>query len=181
MAIRKIITPENPILRQKARKVTVFDGKLQELIDDMMETMLAAPGVGLAAPQVAVSQRVIVIHLPDDAETYGSGAGQTHVVVNPEIIRASREMVDGTEGCLSVPGYVGTVSRHQWVKVRGQDRRGKEIRVNAEGWLARVFQHEIDHLNGVLFIDVASKVWPVEPEEALENAEAREALGQSPT
>lgn len=167
MSIREIITPVNPILRKKAHKVTRFDDvKLQTLIDDMVETMLDAPGVGLAAPQVAVSQRVIVVRLSDDPESqkeYGDQAGVLYVVVNPEIIRASKEMVDGVEACLSIPGYYGTVSRHQAVTVRGQDRTGKEMRIKAEGWLARVFQHEIDHLDGVLFIDKASEIWRSAP------------------
>lgn len=167
MSIREIITPVNPILRKKAHKVTRFDDvKLQTLIDDMVETMLDAPGVGLAAPQVAVSQRVIVVRLSDDPESqkeYGDQAGVLYVVVNPEIIRASKEMVDGVEACLSIPGYYGTVSRHQAVTVRGQDRAGKEMRIKAEGWLARVFQHEIDHLDGVLFIDKASEIWRSAP------------------
>ncbi len=167
MSIREIITPVNPILRKKAHKVTRFDDvKLQTLIDDMVETMLDAPGVGLAAPQVAVSQRVIVVRLPDDPESqkeYGDQAGVLYVVVNPEIIRASKDMVDGVEACLSIPGYYGTVSRHQAVTVRGQDRTGKEMRIKADGWLARVFQHEIDHLDGVLFIDKASEIWRSAP------------------
>ena len=169
MPIREIITPQNPILRKKAHKVRDFaDPKLQRLIDDMVETMLAAPGVGLAAPQVAVSQRVIVVRLPDDEESrqeYGEDAGVLYIVVNPEIVRASREMVDGIEACLSIPGYYGTVSRHAAVTVRGQDRTGKEIRIKAEGWLARVFQHEIDHLDGILFIDRASEIWRARDEE----------------
>lgn len=166
MTIRTIITPVNPILRKKAHKVTRFDdSKLQTLLDDMVETMIDAPGVGLAAPQVAVSQRIIVVRLPDDEQSqkeYGDQAGVLYVVLNPEIIRASQQMVDGVEACLSIPGYIGTVSRHQSVTVRGLDRHGKELRIKADGWLARVFQHEIDHLDGVLFIDKASEVWRAE-------------------
>ena len=163
MTVREVITPQNPVLRKKAHRVRDFnDPKLQQLIDDMVETMLAAPGVGLAAPQVAVSQRVIVVQLPDDEESkqeYGEDAGVLYAVVNPEIVRASREMVDGVEACLSIPGYYGTVNRHAAVTVRGQDRSGKEMRIKAHNWLARVFQHEIDHLDGVLFIDHASEIW----------------------
>jgi peptide deformylase len=172
MSVREIITPNNPVLRKKARKVTRFDAlKLQELIDDMVETLLEAPGVGLAAPQVAASQRVIVVRLPDDeqsSEEYGEDAGVLYEIVNPEIIRVSREMVDGVEACLSIPGYFGTVSRHAAVTVRGQDRHGKMIRVKAREWLARVFQHEIDHLDGVLFIDRASEIWRATPGEGEE-------------
>jgi peptide deformylase len=163
MPVREIITPQNPILRKKAHKVTKFDDpKLQVLIEDMVETLLEAPGVGLAAPQVAASQRVIVVRLSDDEqsrEEYGSDAGVLHIVINPEIVRSSREMVDGIEACLSIPGYFGSVERHVAVTVRGQDRQGKMIRIKARDWLARVFQHEIDHLDGVLFIDRATEVW----------------------
>lgn len=162
MAIRKIIYLDNPLLRLKARRVREFDSRLHELLDDMAETMLNAPGVGLAAPQVAVPERVIVVRLPDDEESreeYGDQAGVLYEVINPEIIKSSREMVDGVEACLSIPGYFGKVDRHQSVTVRGQDRHGKEIRIKAFDWLARVFQHEIDHLDGVLYIDRASEVW----------------------
>jgi peptide deformylase len=174
MSVREIITPKNPVLRKKARKVTRFDDlKLQELIDDMVETLLEAPGVGLAAPQVAASQRVIVVRLPDDEqskEEYGEDAGVLYEIVNPEIIRVSRETTDGVEACLSIPGYFGTVSRHAAVTVRGQDRRGKMVRVKARDWLARVFQHEIDHLDGILFIDRASEIWRAKPEDGEEEA-----------
>jgi len=180
MAILEIITPQDPILRKKARRVTDFnDQKLQTLIDNMIETMLDAPGVGLAAPQVAVSKRVIVVHLPDDEESreeYGEDAGVLYVVINPEIVKASREMIDGTEACLSIPGYFGTVNRHEAITVKGFDREGKAIRIKSKEWLARVFQHEIDHLDGILFIDHASNVWRARSEEELaeEMAEAGE-------
>jgi peptide deformylase len=154
MAVRKIIQPDNPILRQKARKVRDFDPKLHRLIDDMIETMLKAPGSGLAAPQVAVSERVIVIHYGDDEND-----DTLYEIINPEIVKASREMVDGIEGCLSIPGYAGLIERHESVIVRGQDRHGKEIRIKANDWLARIFQHEIDHLDGVLYTDKAKEVW----------------------
>jgi peptide deformylase len=162
MTILPIIQPDNPILRRKAIKVTNFDGKFQTLVDDMVETLLAAPGVGLAAPQVAVSQRLIVIHLPDDEdsrEEFGEDAGVTHVVANPKIIKASKKMVDGVEACLSIPGYYGEVERHESVVVTGQDRYGKPFRIKAAGWLARVFQHEIDHLDGRLYTDIAKEIW----------------------
>jgi peptide deformylase len=168
MAILKIIQPDNPVLRKKARKVQDFNGKLQALIDDMVETMIEAPGVGLAAPQVAVSQRLIVVRLPDDEESekeFGKEAGKVYVVANPEIIKASKEMVEGTEACLSIPGFYGLVDRHEKVTIKGQDRYGKPLRIKAEGWQARVFQHEIDHLDGRLYIDIASEVWQAEPEE----------------
>jgi peptide deformylase len=162
MAIREIIQPDNPILRKKAVKVTSFDQKFQALVDDMIETVIAAPGVGLAAPQVAVSQRLIIVRLPDDEysrEEYGDQAGVTYVVANPKIIKASKTMVAGTEACLSIPGYYGEVDRHEEVVVTGQDREGKDFRIKAKDWLARVFQHEIDHLDGRLFTDIATEVW----------------------
>lgn len=175
MAVRPIITPENPVLRKKAHKVTdIDDPKLQTLIDDMVETMIEAPGVGLAAPQVEVSQRVIVVRLPDDEESleeYGDQAGILYTLVNPELVRASDEMVDGIEACLSIPGYYGNVSRHQAVTVQALDRRGKKVRVRAKDWLARVFQHEIDHLDGILYIDRATEIWRVSADDA-ENEDA---------
>jgi peptide deformylase len=168
MTIREIIQPDNPILRRKAHKVTSFDSRFQQLVDDMIETMQDAPGVGLAAPQVAVSQRLIVVQLQDDEqsrEAYGKDAGVLYAVANPEIIKASKEMVEGVEACLSIPGYFGRVNRHEKVTVRGLDRYGKPIRIKAEGWLARVFQHEIDHLDGQLYIDIASDIWEQRVEE----------------
>jgi peptide deformylase len=178
MAVREIIQLDNPILRRKANRISVFDDKLQKLIDDMVETMIEAPGVGLAAPQVAVSQRLIVVRLPDDEESkqeYGSDAGVVYVVANPEIIKASKEMVDGVEACLSIPGFFGKVDRHESVVVKGLNRYGKEQRIKAKGWLARVFQHEIDHLDGKLFIDIASRVWEAQPEDEEGDAPPSEA------
>lgn len=169
MALLTIIYPDNPILRKKAHRVTAFDSKLQKLAEDMTETMLAAPGVGLAAPQVAVSQRLIVVRLPDDDESrkeYGDQAGVLYTVANPEIVKASKEMVEGVEACLSIPGYFGTVDRHENVVIRGQDLKGKALRIKASGWLARVFQHEIDHLDGRLYIDIAKEVWEARPDGA---------------
>jgi peptide deformylase len=174
MTILPIIQPDNPILRKKAHRVTVFDGKFQRLVDDMLETLIDAPGVGLAAPQVAVSQRLILVRLQDDEESrevYGEDAGKLFVVANPEIIKASKEMVEGEEACLSIPGYYGLVDRHEKVVVTGLDRHGKPLRIKAAGWLARVFQHEIDHLDGRLYIDIAKEVWKVKPREEREETE----------
>lgn len=167
MTILNIIQPDNPVLRKKANKVTNFsDKKFQTLIDDMVETLKNAPGVGLAAPQVAKSVRLIIVRLPDeteeDREEYGEEAGTTYVVANPKIIKESREMELGVEGCLSLPGIYGEVERHEMVVVTGQDREGKKFRLKAKGFLARVFQHEIDHLDGVLFIDRTDNVWRYE-------------------
>jgi peptide deformylase len=164
MSALPILTLENPILRARARKVRAVSPSLHALIDDMIETMRAAPGVGLAAPQVGVGQRLIVVEYADEAQ--GDGAPpKLYAVVNPEIVRRSKEMIPGTEGCLSIPGYLGEVERHQTITVRGLDRNGKPLRLKAKDWLARIFQHEIDHLDGVLFIDRASRVWKPEPEE----------------
>ncbi|MCC6805712.1 MAG: peptide deformylase [Anaerolineae bacterium] len=177
MAIREIIQPDNPVLRKKAVRVTSFDAKFQKLIDDMIETMIDAPGTGLAAPQVGVSQRVFVSRLPDDEESkkeYGDQAGVVHVVANPEIIKKSRWMVSGVEACLSIPGYFGEVDRYESIVVTGQDRHGKPIRMKVKDWQARVFQHEIDHLDGKLYIDIANEVWKAKPAgEADEQAEAQ--------
>ena len=168
MPIRKIIQPDNPVLRRKANRVTSFDARFQALVDDMIETMLDAPGVGLAAPQVAVSQRLIVVRLPDDEESqeeYGDQAGVLYVVANPEVVNVSQEMVEGVEACLSIPGYFGTVDRHEQIILKGLDRHGKPIRIKAKGWQARVFQHELDHLDGRLYVDIAKEVWEARPED----------------
>ncbi|HLQ10419.1 MAG TPA: peptide deformylase [Ktedonobacteraceae bacterium] len=143
MAIHKVITSENPILRQKAKKVHRFDASMQKLVDGMFETMHAAHGVGLAAPQIALSIRLFVAEFEENKLA----------LFNPEIIKAEGEEL-GTEGCLSIPGYAGdNIRRATSVVVKGQDVRGKPVRVRAEGWYARVLQHEIDHLDGILFLD----------------------------
>jgi peptide deformylase len=162
MTIRPIVQLDNPVLRKRAIKVTSFGPDFQRLVEDMVETMLEAPGVGLAAPQVNVSQRLIVVRLPDDEdsrEEYGDQAGVLYVVANPEIIKASKSQVDGVEACLSIPGWFGSVDRHEEVIITGQDRHGKPLRIKAKDWQARVFQHEIDHLDGRLYIDIATDVW----------------------
>ena len=176
MAILEIIQPDNPLLRKKSHRVISFDTKFQKLVDDMVETMIDAPGTGLAAPQVAVNQRLIVVRLPDDEESkeeYGDEAGRLYVLANPEIIKASKSMVEGIEACLSIPGYYGKVDRHESVTIKGLDRYGKPVRIKAKDWLARVFQHEIDHLDGQLYIDIAKDIWRVRPED-----EAEETLAE---
>jgi peptide deformylase len=160
MAVREIVTVPHPTLRRNARKVTDFGPKLQTLIDDMVEIMRVAPGVGLAAPQIDVSQRVIVVEFGDEEDE--TVEPSLYTVVNPEIVRPSRETVIGTEGCLSIPMLVGDVERSESVTVKGLNRRGQPIKLKTKGWLARIFLHEVDHLNGVLFIDKAIQVW--EPE-----------------
>lgn len=159
MTVRKIVYIGDEVLRKKARKVREFDASLHTLLDDMVETLDHAAGVGLAAPQVGVSERVIVVRLADDEESHGEDAGVLYEVVNPELVKTSREMVEDVEACLSIPGFYGEVERHVAVTVRGQDRFGNPIRIKPRDWLARVFQHEIDHLDGVLYIDRASEVW----------------------
>ena len=141
-AIPVRVLPE-PILRQKAKRVRIIDGSIKKLISDMAETMHAAPGVGLAAPQIGVPLRVIVIGVPGEEDK---------VLINPEVVRRKGERVVN-EGCLSVPGYFGEIKRAESVTVKGRDQNGKEIRVKADGLLAQVLEHEIDHLNGVLYID----------------------------
>ena len=169
MTLRKIVTLPDPVLRRKARPVTRFDSNLQTLIEDMIETMRAAPGVGLAAPQVNVSERLIVVEHAeneDDEDTEEKPAKKKlFVMLNPEIIKASEETVPGVEGCLSVPGVVGEVERFSMIQVKGLNRHGKPMKVKVEGWLARIFQHEIDHLNGVVFPDRATRVWKPESDE----------------
>jgi peptide deformylase len=156
MAVLEIVTLNNPILRQKGRPVTSFDGDVQRLIDDMIETMRAANGVGLAAPQVSQPLQLAVIEtLPetDDDGNLIEGSRQLHVIANPRIDWRSPREVDGIEGCLSIPGWVGEVNRHESIRVQAQDRHGKKIKLRLADWTARIFQHEIDHLNGVLYID----------------------------
>lgn len=170
MAIREIVTHPNNILRRKALKVEKFDKELQQLIEDMIETMRAEPGVGLAAPQVAVPLRLIVVEYGEDENP--DSPPKLYVMANPEITRVSAETEVGVEGCLSIPGYVGEVERAAEIVVRGQNRYGKPMKVKAKGWLARIFQHEIDHLNGILFIDRTDKVWKAEEEKDTAKAAA---------
>src|SRR5574341_1716861 len=171
MTLRKIVTLPEPVLRRKARTVTTFDKNLQTLIDDMIETMREAPGVGLAAPQVNISERLIVVEYAEE-EDEEEGEGQPEkpkklfVMINPEIMKKSNETLMGVEGCLSIPNLVGDVERHAMIQVRGLNRHGKPMKVKEEGWLARIFQHEIDHLNGILFPDRAMRVW--QPQEEVE-------------
>ncbi|NPV86800.1 MAG: peptide deformylase [Anaerolineae bacterium] len=170
MAIREIVSTPHPVLRKKAHKVTKFDRDLQVLIDDMIETMREAPGVGLAANQVGVAEQVIVVEYgeeEDDQEGSKQAAKKLYVVVNPQIVESSPETVMGVEACLSVPNYYGEVERHTQVVVKGLNRRGKPLRVKAEGWLARIFQHEIDHLEGILFTDRATRIWQPKEDESL--------------
>jgi peptide deformylase len=142
MVIRAILTADEPILRERARKVTRFDASLHRLLDDMLETMRDAPGIGLAANQIGVPLQVAVIELEEKVTE----------LINPQLVRSSGEIIDW-EGCLSIPGFVAEVKRHARVTVKAKNRHGKEFRVKAEDLFARALQHEIDHLNGILYID----------------------------
>jgi peptide deformylase len=167
MTVREIVFVPEPVLRKKAKTVTRFDEKLQALIDDMVETMREAPGVGLAAPQVGELQRVIVVEYfeneeDEELENAAEAPKRLYTIVNPEITRKSAEVETGTEGCLSVPGYNGEVERHLAITVKGQNRYGQPVTLKLKDWTARIFQHEIDHLNGVLFTDLATRIWKPE-------------------
>jgi peptide deformylase len=166
MALRKIVTLPEAVLRRKAHAVTKFDKNLQTVIDDMIDTMREAPGVGLAAPQIGLSERIIVVEYfeREEDEEKEDAPKKVWAVLNPEIVKSSEESLVGVEGCLSIPGLVGEVERHAAIRIKGLNRHGKPTKIKAEGWLARIFQHEIDHLNGVLFPDRATRVWKPEEE-----------------
>lgn len=161
MTLRKIVTLPDPVLKRKAHTVDKFDKNLQTLLDDMVETMREAPGVGLAAPQIGLSDRIIVIEYfeKEQDEENEDTPKKVWAVINPEIVRTSEETLMGVEGCLSIPGLLGEVERHAEVQVKGLNRHGKPMKVKAKGWLARIFQHEIDHLNGILFTERAVRIW----------------------
>jgi peptide deformylase len=149
-----ILTVDHPeqlrTLRSKSKKVPQVTPKLATFAQQMLETMRQANGVGLAAPQVGVLLRFFVAELPEDEES--GDPAEPYVLFNPEIIKGSGEQI-GYEGCLSIPGYVGEVARQDRVTVKGLDEKGRPVRLKVEGYLARVFQHEIDHLDGILFTD----------------------------
>ncbi len=162
MAVLRIHTLKEHVLRQKARKVTSIDSSIQKLIDDMIETMRAVSGVGLAAPQVGVPLRIAVIEIPDE---------EVITLINPEVVKRHGER-SLTEACLSIPGYQGEVNRSDWVKVKAQDRSGKEIRIKGQGLLGQALEHEIDHLNGSLYIDRIEdneKLWKIPVEQKQED------------
>jgi peptide deformylase len=178
MSIRPLAPSGDSVLREKAKKVRDFGRSLQELIDDLVDTMRDAPGVGLAAPQVGVSLRVAVIELPKDEEEEDDDPyrGRVIVLCNPEVVKVWGEE-ELQEGCLSMPEYVGDVTRAARVLVKAQDRRGKPFRIRGEGLLARALQHEIDHLNGMLFVDRVEsldKLYRTEPLEEEEEATTEE-------
>ncbi|MBQ8026421.1 MAG: peptide deformylase [Oscillospiraceae bacterium] len=173
MALRNIVKEGDPILTKKCRPVTEFNDRLHQLLDDMRQTLLEADGVGLAAPQVGVLRRVVVV-LDINRETENVDE-QIIELVNPEIIASSGEQY-GTEGCLSVPGIYGFVTRPEEVTVRAQDRFGKTFEVTGTGLTARCFCHELDHLEGHLFKELADKLLTAEE---LDELMAREAEGEA--
>ena len=141
----------DPILREKAKRIKTFDANLKKLVADMFDTMHENIGVGLAAPQIGQSIRLLVAELEPDPKE--GERGFKVALCNPEIVKASEEMEDGPEGCLSIPGWVGEVPRYTSITVKAQTPEGKEVRIKADHYFARVLQHEIDHLNGILFTD----------------------------
>ena len=166
MAVRPILTAENPLLRRKAKKVTQFGQGLRALVRDLFDTLHAARGLGLAAPHIGVLERVFIVELPAEYDEQGKqiAPAQSYVLVNPEIVRAQGEE-EMEEGCLSVPGYRGLVKRATSVTIKGQNLQGKPVRYRAEGLLAQAFQHERDHLDGILYLDrleSPSKLWRIQ-------------------
>lgn len=147
MALRRIVTYGTPVLRQRTKEVASLDGEIQQLIDDMVETMYAAPGVGLAANQVGSPHRLFVANPSDDRDP-----SKLLVVINPEVVENDGEFAN-EEGCLSIPDYREEVRRARRVLLRGLDRQGKPLEVEGRDLLARIFQHEMDHLNGLFFVD----------------------------
>lgn len=157
MAIRLIKTFPDPVLRIKAKPIKVFDKQFQNLVDDMIETMRDAPGVGLAAPQIGVSESLVVVEFGDEEDD--NAPKKVYVLVNPEIVKQSTTTVIDIEACLSVPELAGEVERFTNVTIKAQNRHGQPMKIRAKGWLARIFQHEIDHLNGILYIDKALNIF----------------------
>jgi peptide deformylase len=184
LSIVKIPAPE---LRAKTRPVTKFDAELQQLIDDMIETLREANGVGLAAPQIGRPLKLAIIWTLPEEDEAGNEIEESrdlYVIINPEIFWTSRQTAKGIEGCLSIPGYVGEVERADSIRIRGLDRHGRKFRRRFDDWDARIFQHEIDHLNGVLYIDKLTSpesIWTEEEFEKMqeERKKARAAEGQA--
>jgi len=171
MPVRNVISIGDDRLRQKAKKVKQFTPGLKQLAQDMVETMRHYKGVGLAGPQIGVMQRIFVAEIPlppdDDTEPHPQ-SGKTYILVNPKIVKASPDMVEDEEGCLSIPQWRGLVERPEWVEVRAQDIEGRKIKLKVDDLLARIFMHETDHLDGVLFLDHITdqeKLWKAVPKE----------------
>ncbi len=156
--ILDIVELGNPVLRRKAHKISQIDRDIRILADDMLDTLHDSGGVGLAAPQIGESIRMIVVEYPEDDSVEDSPL-KTYKVINPEIFWHSEETVEGNEGCLSIPGYLGTVARWESIKVKGLSVFGRPLKISLSGWLARIFQHEIDHLDGICYIDKASAIF----------------------
>lgn len=171
MAVRTLVPAEAPVLRQKARRVKCFNQALRALVSDMFDTLHAVHGLGLAAPQIGVSLRVAVIEMPADEEQ-GTPA-QQYVLCNPELVKANGEEA-AEEGCLSVPGYAGEVARAATVTVKAFTAEGRPIRVKGEGLLARALQHELDHLDGILYVDRLESLDKLRP---IVEGEAQSAAG----
>jgi peptide deformylase len=163
MALLEIKFVPDEVLRRKAHKVTNFDASFQSMVDNMIETLRDAPGVGLAAPQIGESIRFVVVEYGDDEDP--EVPKLLFTVANPEIVQHSEETETGIEACLSIPGLAGDVERFKRITVKGLNRRGVPVKYKLSDWLARIFQHEIDHLDGVLFTDRATRIWKPTPEE----------------
>jgi len=166
---RRILVDPHPLLRKVSKKVSALELKMplvQQLIDDMIETMYAAPGIGLAAAQVGISKRIIVVDVGEERKPFA--------LVNPVLVDFEGEGI-GTEGCLSIPGIVGDVTRAERCVLKGWDRHGKRVRIEADGLLARCFQHEVDHLDGILITDKATNLREPLPAESESKEEAKAA------
>jgi peptide deformylase len=163
MALLEIKFVPDEVLRRKAHKVTNFDTTFQSMVDDMIETLRDAPGVGLAAPQIGESIRFIVVEYGDDEDP--KVPKRLFTIANPEIVQQSEETEMGIEACLSIPGLAGDVQRYKRITVKGLNRRGVPVKYKLSDWVARIFQHEIDHLDGILFTDRATRIWKPTPEE----------------
>jgi len=163
LEIVKIGDKNDSILRQPTQRVKVFGPQLHKLLDDMVTTMRSAEGVGLAAPQVGISQRITVIEYPED-EDDPENTMQRYELINPKILK-SKGRDTANEGCLSIPGLAAEVERATQVTIRAQDRNGEEYRIKAYDWLARILQHEIDHLEGTIMLDQAERVFRVQENE----------------
>lgn len=166
MPVRPIVTAENPLLRKKSKKVTRFGDGLYHLVEDMFDSMHAAGGLGLAAPQIGVLQRVFIVEMPAELDERGGeiSPAKRYVLINPEMVRMRGEE-EMQEGCLSVPGFRGLVKRATSVTIKGKQLYGKPVRYRANDLLAQAFQHELDHLNGILYLDrleSADKLWRID-------------------
>lgn len=158
MTVLKLYEYPNPILKQKAEAVKTVDAEIQKLLDDMLETMYVSAGVGLAAPQVGISKRIVVIDVEQEEDGDGYRAGKPLFLINPEIIWRSDDKVCGEEGCLSVPKQRAEVERYAQVRVRYTDYHGQEQEILGDGLLSVCLQHELDHLDGILYIDRLSRL-----------------------